>query len=70
MLVDIVHPNVCLSEAQWNDVENLECLLSLPFYQKTANCSFDARNILRGMEKMLFKFAQIGGVVADAMINL
>ena len=40
---------------------------TFPFWQKIANCSSDALNILQGMEKMLFKFTKNGGVVTDAM---
>ena len=40
---------------------------TFPFWQKIANYSSDALNILQGMEKMLFKFTKNGGVVTDAL---
>ena len=68
-LVDIAHQKVCFSEAQWKNVQTLLSVYCVffPFHKKIANCSFDTWNILQGMEKLLFKFARISDVLADAM---
>ena len=68
-LVDIVHPDVCLSEAQWNEVNNLKCLLCHPilFTKKLQAAHWMPGTLYKNHRKMLCKFTQTGSVVADAM---
>ena len=67
-LINIAHPCVCLSEAQWNDDKNLECLLrhSFLFTKQFQTAHLTLEHFTKN-GKMLFKFTQIGGVVADAI---
>ena len=68
-LVDIAHPDVCLSEAQWDKVKDLECLLLLPFvfskHLQTADLTPGA--FYKEWKKLIFKFTRVGGDIAKAM---
>ena len=33
-LVDMAHPDICMTESQWKQVEELEALLHLPYLVK------------------------------------
>jgi len=68
-LVDIAHPDVCLSEAEWKEVEDLECLLRDPFLftKKLQTANLTPGEFYKDWKKLLFKFAQIGGILAEAM---
>ena len=71
-LVDMANPNVYLSEAQWDEVKNLESLLLLPF-QLTKKLQYaDLDQVTPGSfykewKKLYFRLSQIGGMLVDAI---
>ena len=68
-LMDIVHPNASLSDAQWNEVKQLEGLLRHPFLatKKLQEADLTPGSFFKEWKKLIFKFSQIGGILADAM---
>jgi len=68
-LVDIVHPDVALPDAQWNEVKQLEGLLRHPFLttKKLQAADLTPGSFFKEWKKLIFKFSQIGGILADAM---
>ena len=68
-LIDIVHPDVSLPDAQWNEVKQLEGLLRHPFLTTKILQAADLTpgSFFKEWKKLIFKFSQIGGILADAM---
>ena len=68
-LMDIVHPDVSLSDAQWNEVKQLEGLLRHPFLatKKLQAANLTPESFFKEWKKLIFTFSQIGGILADAM---
>ena len=68
-LIDIIHPDVSLSDAQWNEVKQLDGLLSHPFLttKKLQAAYLTPGSFFKECKKLIFKFSQIGGILADAM---
>ena len=68
-LIDIVHPDVSLSDAQWNEVKQLEGLLCYPFLttKKLHAADLTPGSFFKERKKLIFKFSQIGDILADAM---
>ena len=68
-LIDIVHPDVSLSDAQWNEVKQLEGLLRHPFLttKKLQTADLTPGSFFKEWKKLIFKFSQIGDILADAM---
>ena len=68
-LMDIVHPDVSLSNAHWNEVKQLEGLIRHPFLttKKLQAGDLTLGSFFKEQKKLIFKFSQIGGILADAM---
>ena len=68
-LRDIVHPDVSLSDAQWNEVKQLEGLLRHPFLttKKLQAANLIPGSFFKEWKKLIFKFSQIGDILANAM---
>ena len=68
-LIDIVHPDVSLSDAQWNEVKQLESLLRHPFLttKKLQAANLTPGSFFKKWKKLIFKFYQIGDILTDAM---
>ena len=67
-LIDIVHPDVSLSDTPWNEVKQLEGLLRHPFLSTKQLQAGDLTpgSFFKEWKKFIFKFFQIGGILADA----
>ena len=67
-LIDIVHPDVSLSDTPWNEVKQLEGLLRHPFLSTKQLQAGDLTpgTFFKEWKKFIFKFFQIGGILADA----
>ena len=68
-LIDIVHPDVSLPDAQWNEVKQLEGWLRHPLLttKKLQAADLTPGSFLKEWKNLIFKFSQIGGILADAM---
>ena len=68
-LIDIVHPDVSLSDAQGNEVKQLEGLLRHPFLttKKLQAANLTPGSFFKEWKKLIFKFSQIGDILTDAM---
>ena len=69
VLMDVVHSDVSLSDAQWNEVKQLEGLLHHPFLttKKLQAANLTPGSFFKEWKKLIFKFSQIGGILTDAM---
>ena len=67
-LIDIVHPYISLPDTQWNEVKQLEGLLRHPFLttKKLQAADLTPGSLFKEWKKLIFKFSQIGGILADA----
>ena len=68
-LIDIVHPDVSMSDAQCNEMKQLEGLLCDPFLttKKIQAADLTPGLFFKEWKKLILKFSQIGGSLADAM---
>ena len=68
-LISIAHPDVLLSDDQWNEVKQLEGLLCHPFLttKKLQAADLTPGSFFKEWKKLIFKFSQIGDILADAM---
>ena len=68
-MIDIVHPDVSLSDARWNEIKQLEGLLCRSFLttKKLHAVDLTPGSFFKEWKKLIFKFSQIGDILADAM---
>ena len=68
-LIDIVHPDVLLYDVLSNEVKQLEGLLRYPLLttKKLQAADLTPGLFFKEWKKLIYKFSQIGGSLADAM---
>ena len=68
-LASIAHPEMQLTEDEWNDIKRMEELLQHPFYvTKRLQCAdLTPGSFFKEWKELIFKFSQIGGDMAEAM---
>ena len=68
-LLDLAHPDLTLTEYQWNEVKQLEELLRHPFLatKQMQSAHLTPGSFYKEWKTLIFKFSQIGGKLADAI---
>ena len=68
-LLDLAHPDLTLTDCQWNEVKQLEELLRHPFLatKQMQSAHLTPGSFYKEWKTLIFKLSHVGGKVADAI---